>query len=107
VIALDEQIVALDCLLQIEAERRYYVERCLRLELKIARLEGHPGERLKALVPPVRQRPWRATDADKAKMRDLRRRGMEYKQIGQRTGFSYTTARLYTRDVLFEREVGR
>jgi len=35
----DEQIVALDCMLQLEADRRYYVLRCLELEAQIVALK--------------------------------------------------------------------
>jgi len=97
----DEQIVALDCMLQLEADRRYYVLRCLELEaqivaLKRERADGWPLPRFRRFV--------QASDIEQ--MRAMKRRGMKPSGIAQRLGWSYPTVVRYTRDVLREREVG-
>lgn len=106
-------------------ERRYFVERCLRLELKIAVLEGRANEspppeppRLAEPKRPIlstvpssltwpRRLGRRASVAEIETMRALRRRGLCYNEIGRRTQFSEQTTRHYTKDILIEREVGR
>jgi hypothetical protein len=107
-----------------DEERIYWIERCLRLELRIAILEGYATEspppppprlvelQLAPLLPresqPSPHRSLRnATDEEIASMRDLKQRGLSNTQVGRRVGFSECTVRRYTRDVLIEREVGR
>ena len=102
---------------------RYLLERCLRLEARIAQLEGRAtespppqppvlAERAMAplpslrLAPPVRRIERTATAGEIAHLRDLRRRGMGYTAISRVTPFSAATARRYTHDVLMEREAG-
>jgi hypothetical protein len=71
------------------------LERCLRLEAKIARIE----------ITELPRRIVRATTADEiVQMRELRRRGFNYTEIGRRVARSAWTARHYTKDVLIERE---
>jgi hypothetical protein len=103
---------------------RWFVERCLKLELEIAVLKGLEAER-----PPIERRDlydappkalrvpksisWpraiqrQATDEDIARMRELRQQGLSPYKVGLRVGFSEETVRRHTRDVLIEREVGR
>jgi hypothetical protein len=93
---------------------QYLLERCLRLEARIAVLEGHAVAPMAPEVagPPAarmqlrRRIQRRANASDIAQMRLLRRRGLTPAQIGRQLGFSDTTTRAYTRDVLCEREVG-
>lgn len=87
------------------------LERCLRLEATIARLNGETtvelppiALRLPPLVPPVHGRQRRATAAEIATMRALRARGYSYNAIGRSLKFSNSTARHHTADVL--REMG-
>ncbi len=104
-----------------DEERAYLLARCLRLEIRIAQLEGHnvappleqiarrsldagplPSRKLSMAWP---HRPQRyATANDIAQMRDLRRRGLCFNEIARRTHFSEQTARRYTKDMLIEQE---
>jgi hypothetical protein len=99
----------------IDKERAYLLDRCLRLEAKIAALEGRATEVLPppAPFPPslppavldfTRRITRATTPAEIAQMRDLRRRGMRYEAIAARVSRSIWTARHYTKDVLIERE---
>jgi DNA-binding NarL/FixJ family response regulator len=95
----------------IDEERRYYVERCLRLEAEIARLSGIFVEELPP--PCAKELPLAVTLAivrgrrihhavtpdEIAQMRQLRRSGLSYNQIASRMGRAEQTARRYTMDV--------
>lgn len=87
-------------------DRAALLERCLRLE---AQLLGVPLDPPVAELPAPPPAPVRvvmrgtllrkATPADVLMMRTLRARGLSYRAIGSRVGFSESTARIYTRDV--------
>lgn len=101
---------------------RELLERCLRLELKIAKLEGRTTESPPPPAPvlvdltlrcaPATQSPSlvyriqrRVTPEEATQMRELKRRGFSNPQIGQRVGgFSECTVRRKTKDVLLEQE---
>jgi hypothetical protein len=103
-----------------DRERTYLLERCLRLELRIAQLEGRATEspaptvhdvqhaQSPARVEPVFvRRIYRAATADEiALVRELRRRGMSYNDIGYRVGRSEHMARRYAKDVPIEQGAG-
>jgi DNA-binding NarL/FixJ family response regulator len=102
---------------------RWFVERCLKLELEIAVLKGLEAERAPierrdlyelaahAATPVVPKHPrrldFRATDEGIMRIRELKRQGLSNPQIGKRAGCSEHTVRRYTRDIGLEREVGR
>jgi len=107
---------------------RYLLARCLRLEAEIAMLKGievapalPPIERRSLYddAPPVaaprlptgivlgRRPKQRHTTADEiAQMRRLRSSGIRPAAIARQIGFSESTVRSYTNDVLLEREIG-
>lgn len=68
------------------SERRYLLTRCLRLEAEIARLKS---ER--------RRRP--ATPDDRARIRDLWRRGMSARAIAAQTGWSVSMVYAVTKGI--------
>jgi len=98
------------------SEREYYLlERCMRLEARIAELQGRSTESPPPPPPLMADLPifalarspsltWphriqhRATPDDIAQMRELKTRGLSNPQVGRRTGFSECTVRRYTRD---------
>jgi DNA-binding NarL/FixJ family response regulator len=80
-------------------ERRYLLERCLRLEARIAALEQ---ERASGWATSRRRREVQA--ADREKMHALLRRGLSYNEIGKRLGWADTTVRAHTREVRLDRE---
>ncbi len=84
-----------------DRECAYLLERCLRLEARIAVLEGYHAA---PLLSSGRRRFYATTPAEIAHMRELRRRGLIYAEIARRVSRSECTARHYTKDVLIERE---
>lgn len=95
---------------------RWFVNRCLKLELQIAVMKGlelaPPSHaalppiavRMPFAVPPVRSRQRRTTEAEIAQMRALRARGYGYNQIGRAVGFSNSTVKYHTKDVQREEQ---
>lgn len=79
--------------------RQYLLTRCLRLEAKIAQMQ-------RELNADYRRRHPLATDDDRARLRDLRRRGMSPRAIAHQTGWSVSMVYYTTKNVLVEREVG-
>jgi len=88
-------------------DRAALLERCLRLEARLLGVavdppvvEPPPPPASPRVVVQMRGVTFRkTTPADVAAMRELRARGMSYKAISQRVGFSESTARIYTLDV--------
>jgi len=87
-------------------DRAALLERCLRLEAQLLGVAVDPPV-VEPLPPPPVERVVvmhgitfrKTTPADVAAMRELRARGLSYKAISQRVGFSESTARIYTLDV--------
>lgn len=82
-----------------DQERIYLLIRCLRLELKIARLE-----QLERSNWPSPKKQHKATPAEIAQMRALREKGLSYNEVARRTRFSDNTARRKTKDILIEQK---
>lgn len=107
-----------------DEQYRSLLARCLRLEAEIAILRGMDiaptlpqiERRELPITPlPIRQRRRcspvpgvrHIVPADEiAVMRELRRQGIGYGEIGRRTGWCRSTTTRHTRDVLLEREAG-
>jgi len=71
------------------SDRRHLLERCLRLESEIVRLKQAGYRRL---------HPY-ATEEDRARIRDLRRRGMTARAIAQQTGWSVSMVYATTKGI--------
>jgi len=76
-------------------ERTYLLTRCLRLEATI------DGLRREMDADYRRRRPL-ATEEDRARLRDLRRRGMSPRAIAAQTGWSLSLVYAITKDVAIE-----
>lgn len=82
-----------ECFLLLEVERRYWLARCLRLELKIADLEQ---QRAASWPNPRKHHRW-CSDQDIAQMREWREKGRSCIEIAKKLRISQQTVSRHTK----------